>query len=144
MFDITHVCHVQAGPEQVFKAISAIDDIKAWWTPETEGNAELNGELIFKFGGQYRNKMRVTEYDKDKILEWTVMESVPEWEGTKIRFELDKNEGRTRIKFSHTGYKKQDDFFAQCSFSWAKYMMSIRNLIETGQGNPYDINKPFD
>lgn len=144
MFDITHICHIQATQESVFEALSTLEGIRKWWTLETEGDPKLEGILNFKFGGKYENRMLVTANKRDSLIEWLVVESVPEWLGTKIRFELDTKEGRTRIRFSHTGYKSQDDFFAQCSFSWVKYLISIRNLVEHGKGNPYDINKPFD
>ena len=144
MFDIRHICHLEAAQNTVFHVLSSTEGLRQWWTPQTDGEPDLHGYLIFKFGGKYRNKMRVTAFERNSLIEWTVVESVPEWMDTKIRFQLDRNEDRTRMRFSHTGYKIQDDFFAQCNYSWAKYLRSIRMLVEHGKGDPYDINNPLD
>ncbi|MBI3259882.1 MAG: SRPBCC domain-containing protein, partial [Ignavibacteriae bacterium] len=52
-------------------------------------------------------------------------------------FDLDENDGKTRVRFSHSGWPEQDDFYANCAFSWGRYMESLRQLCQTGRGEAY-------
>jgi len=143
-YSITHICHTTASIGKVFECLSTIEGLKKWWTNETEGNPQKEGLLNFKFGGKYENLMKVISYQSSKNVEWLVVEYLPDWVDTKIQFQLDINENQTRIRFQHIGFQKQNNFFAQCSFSWAKYLISLRQLAETGIGEPYNPDKSFD
>ncbi|MDN3670561.1 SRPBCC domain-containing protein [Echinicola jeungdonensis] len=143
-YHITHICHTDASQKAVFKALSTIKGLSHWWTAQTHGNPGMDGTIVFQFGNSFKDEVHVTDFELDKRIEWTVLDSVPDWIGTIISFDLDQHEGKTRIRLTHKGFKQQDDYFAQCNFSWAKYLISLRNLVENGQGDPYDDHKPFD
>ncbi|MDX1686284.1 MAG: SRPBCC domain-containing protein [Saprospiraceae bacterium] len=144
MYTIKHLCHIDSDQKSVYTTLTTINGLRNWWTHETEGDPAEGGELIFKFGRRFKNVMKVIKAEPNKLVEWKVIDSVPDWMNSIIRFELDRNEGKTRLKLIQSGFPEQDDFYAQCSFSWARYMMSIRDLVETGSGNPYDEDLPTD
>ena len=80
--------------------------------------------------------MKVTRSVQDALVEW---ESVNDhgWLGHIFRFELDENDGKTRVRFSHNGFEEADDFYAICCFSWGRYMESLRQYCQTGVGQAF-------
>ena len=136
-YSIKHVFHINAVQENIFKALSSVEGLKNWWTVKTEGNTDLLGELQFDFGDFIGPKMRITALTKNDFVEWTCVESKQGWLGHKFTFRLHPNKGKTRIQFEHAGWSAQDQFFGECSFSWGRYLESLRQYCQTGQGEAH-------
>jgi hypothetical protein len=81
--------------------------------------------------------MKVTEVKENESVTWEIVESPHGWVGNKISFNLDENEGKTRVRFSHNGWAEQEDFYAICSFTWVRYMESLRQYCQTGTGEAF-------
>ena len=103
---------------------------------QTTGDATLKGLLQFDFGDYKGPTFKVTELEPNERLIWECV-SDHGWLGHTFIFELDQNDGKTRIRFSHNGWEEQSDFYAGCSFSWGRYMQSLRQYCETGNGEAF-------
>lgn len=121
MYSIKHLFHVDAPKQKVFEAISTIDGLSKWWTLETSGNADVGGIIRFRFGNMGPD-MRVTAKQAHEKITWECIAASLGWVGHTFLFDLDENEGKTRVRFSHDGWKETDDFYAACCFSWGRYM----------------------
>jgi uncharacterized protein YndB with AHSA1/START domain len=121
----------------VYQALATIDGLSNWWTKETTGDSKTGGVLEFRFGGQYGTQMKVTESKPNELIEWVCVGGFDDWVGTTVSFKLDENEGKTRVRFGHNKWKETEDNFAACSFSWAKYMESLRQLCQIGKGEAF-------
>jgi uncharacterized protein YndB with AHSA1/START domain len=137
MADIKHLFHINASRETVYGAITSIEGLAAWWTSQASGESKAGSILEFRFGAQFFNKMKVIEMKPAESVTWECIDGAEDWIGTRITFDLDDNEGKTRLRFSHSGWKETGDFFAQCNFSWGRFMESLRNFCEKGKGNPF-------
>ena len=136
---IKHLLHIKATPHTVYQAISTVEGLAGWWTKDTTGDANLNGVLEFRFGAQFTNTMKVRELRPDELVVMECIDAVPDWIGTTLTFRIDDGDGSTRLRFEHGGWSNTGDFYAQCNFSWGRYMESLRNLCESGRGNPFTI-----
>lgn len=139
MYDITHLFHIAVPRPEVFARLQTAAAIANWWTEDTVGEGQVGGQLEFRFNGHLLCRVEVLEALTDTCISWKVLEGHPDWVGTEIKFELSDNEGKTRIRFSHRGFGQQDDHFAQCNFSWGRYMLSLRALCEEGKGDPWPM-----
>ena len=137
MFSIKHLYHIDASQEEVFKALTSIEGLSSWWTVQTAGNPTLDGMIEFRFGEQYFNYMKVETMVENKAVQWKCIDGAADWINTNISFELDENENKTRLRFTHDNWQDNNDFYAQCSFSWARYLESLRLLPENGKGQPF-------
>ena len=136
MATIKHLFHINAPQEKVFEALTTVNGLSNWWTVATSGETKKGGILQFRFG-EFVNEMKVMEQKKYERVRWLCVAGAPDWIGTKIKFLLDSNEGKTRIRFEHSGYKEAGDFYASCCFSWGRYMESLRQLCQTGKGEAF-------
>lgn len=136
-YSIKHLFHISASRAEVFNAIRSVNGLSQWWTSQTEGGENLGDTVQFDFGDMTGPTMKIVKLDTNQELTWECIESPHGWVGNKITFALDENDGKTRVRFSHEGFPEQDDFYAICSFSWGRYMESLRQLCQTGKGEGF-------
>lgn len=137
MYSIKHLYHIDVPIEAVYKALTTIDGLKQWWTVQTSGNPELGGVIEFRFGAQHFNHMKVETLIGNKAVQWLCVDGADDWIDTFVAFELDTNDNKTRLRFTHGNWRENHDFYAHCSFSWARYLESLRQLLQSGKGHPF-------
>jgi uncharacterized protein YndB with AHSA1/START domain len=135
-YSIKHLFHIDAPKQKVFEAISTIDGLANWWTAQTSGSTDVNGIIQFRFG-EVGPDMKVTKTLSNESTTWECVASPHGWVGHTFTILLDENDGKTRVRFSHDGWATQDDFYAICSFSWGRYMESLRQYCQTGKGEAF-------
>jgi uncharacterized protein YndB with AHSA1/START domain len=137
MVDILHRVGVTSSPEKVYAALTTIDGLRAWWTENTQGDPGPGGVIAFRFAPVPDGfDMLVKDAKQDELVLWEVVDGPEEWVGTRVRFELKQEDGFTIVLFSHVGWREPVEFMHHCSTKWATYLMSLKRLVETGQGEP--------
>jgi uncharacterized protein YndB with AHSA1/START domain len=133
---IKHLFHISAPREKVYEALTTIEGLRQWWTAETTGEANSGGTIQFRFGGQGPD-MKVASLKPNEQVSWECVASPHGWVGNMLTFSLDDNDGKTRVRFAHEGWQQEDDFYAICSFTWGRYMESLRQYCQTGKGEGF-------
>ena len=137
MYSIKHLFHIKASLDQVYEALTTIEGLRGWWTIYTEGESVLGKNIQFNFPPYASNTMEVTAQKPNSEVAWTCREGTADWVGTVMHFGLDRNDEMTRIRFSHINWQDNTDFYAQCSYSWGRYLHSLKCYIETSKGYPF-------
>jgi uncharacterized protein YndB with AHSA1/START domain len=136
MPDILHKVGVKSSSlNDVYKALTTIEGLSAWWTTNTQGQNKVGGVLQFRFdAGGF--DMKVLELQPAKRVLWQVVEGPEEWAGTKVSFDLRQEGDWTIVLFKHEGWKEPVEFMHHCSTKWAAFLLSLKSLLETGEGAP--------
>ncbi len=139
MVDILHRIGVTSSVDDVYAALATVDGLAGWWTEDAQGDGDVGGVIRFRFphapapGGF---DMKVLETQPAKLVLWEVVDGPEEWIGTTIRFELKQEDDFAIVLFRHEGWKEPVEFMHHCSTKWATFLMSLKSLVETGQGAP--------
>jgi uncharacterized protein YndB with AHSA1/START domain len=136
MADIRHNVVIKAPVEKIYNAITTQEGLASWWTTDTIAKPEVGFLNIFVFG-KFRNEMKVTELVHNKKVAWECTQSIQEWIGTYISFELEEKDNHTLLRFVHGAWKEVTDTFAGCNYDWASSIASLKSLCEKGTGTPY-------
>jgi uncharacterized protein YndB with AHSA1/START domain len=139
MVDIVHRIGATATPEEVYAALTTIDGLAGWWTEDTTGVAAVGGTIRFRFAGAPEPggfDMRVLEATPSQRVLWEVVAGPEEWIGTQVGFELAQEDGFTIVMFRHSGWREVVPFMYHCSTKWATFLMSLKDLVEDGKGQP--------
>jgi uncharacterized protein YndB with AHSA1/START domain len=127
---------IKANPGKVYSALATEEGLASWWAKQTVAKPEVGFVNVFTFGKQFRNEMRVTNLTPNKRVEWKCINSIEEWIGTDISFDLEEKDGNTILRFAQSGWKAVTDTFAGCTYDWASFMKSLKLFCETGTGTP--------
>jgi uncharacterized protein YndB with AHSA1/START domain len=154
MPNIQHQLLIEATPEKIYQAITTEQDLSAWWTSPTEAN----GILRFAFGDGYFKEMKITTMEPFSLVKWTCTKGADEWVGTNISFELisgdkasllhahpemqgqleqQKSDTGTLLIFHHDDWKGYTPMFAECNYTWGRFLVSLKLFCETGKGRPW-------
>ncbi len=147
MADIIHRIGIKATPAQVYTALSTVDGVAGWWTKETTGESKVGGVMTVRFldrgpeglgpvTEKGRMELEVTRLDPGKDVVWRVNAGPQEWIGTDVTFSLSEADGQTVVVFGHRNWREPVEFMAHCSMKWATFLLSLRDLVETGTGRP--------
>ena len=138
MADILHRIGIKSSsPDGAYRALASREGLAGWWTKDTQGTAEPGGTIRFRFGEKGGFDMKVLEQDPSRRVLWEVVDGPAEWIGTRVRFELRQDDGFTIVNFAHQGWREPVEFLSHCSTKWATFLMSLKSLIESGQGAPW-------
>lgn len=158
MPNIRHTVLIGAAAETVYDAVSRQEGLSAWWTPDVKAKPEPHSIARFGFGPDYFKEMQIADLQPPKLVEWNCITGVDEWVGTKISFGLEaggrdellhshpeaedqikqlKSDTQTLLSFSHDNWREYTPMFAECNYTWGRFLRSLKSLCETGKGWPW-------
>lgn len=141
MVDIIHRIGIKAPISKVYEALSTVEGIAGWWTKETSGSSKIGETIAVRFlsadGKEIGSmKMEVLALDSNKKVQWRFTSGPEEWVGTDVIFNLSQEGNYTIVLFGHKNWREAVEFTAHCSTKWAVFLMSLKELLETGKGKP--------
>jgi hypothetical protein len=126
-------------------AFNAIKNFRAWWSEEIQGNTDqLNEVFFYHYKDIHLCRIKLIEMVPDKKLVYQVLDNQfsftkdkTEWIDTKLVFEITKEDGKTKVSFTHEGLVPDYECFNVCFDAWNGYInKSLYHLITTGKGEP--------
>ena len=141
MAEIIHRVGIRAGPDKVFWALATVEGLACWWTENTRGVSEVGNTIEFQFHDSHGMiiggfNIDVLKQEPFKNVQWRCAKGPEEWIGTEITFDLKQENDFTIVRFAHRNWRESSEFTAHCSTKWAVFLMSLKELIETGRGKP--------
>lgn len=141
MADIIHRVGIKAPLQKVYEALSTIEGIAGWWSTQTSGISRVGETIVVRFlspeGKELGSmNMKVKALESSKKVHWTFTAGPEEWIGTDAIFDLHQEGDYTIVLFAHRNWKEAIEFTAHCSTKWAIFLLSLKELVETGKGRP--------
>ena len=149
MVDIIHRVGIKAPVSKVYAALSTVEGVAGWWTKETTGVSKSGGHIDVRFLSPSGNEigsmnMEVMELDPNKKVHWRFKSGPAEWVGTDVIFNLSQDGDYTIVLFGHKNWREANEFTSHCSMKWATFMLSLKDLVETGNGKPSPNDMKID
>ena len=141
MVDIIHKIGIKAPLSRVYAALSTVEGVAGWWTRETAGDTKTGESMQVLFrspDGTEMGKMafQLRDLEPNKSVRWQFTQGPEEWLGTDVTFNLSQSGDYTVVLFGHRNWREAVEFTAHCSMKWATFLLSLRQLVETGKGQP--------
>jgi len=158
MPNIRHQLLIGSTAEKIYTAITSQQGLAAWWTPGAKAKPEADTIAHFPFGPDYFKEMKITELKPFELVKWTCIKGAAEWIDTNLSFKLEPYDQKTLLQshpemkgqleqqkdnrailliFHHDNWKEYTAMFAECNYTWAQFLRSLKLLCETGKGRPW-------
>ncbi|HLK76789.1 MAG TPA: nuclear transport factor 2 family protein [Streptosporangiaceae bacterium] len=140
MKTIHHVLDIDAGVPAAWAALTTGTGLAGWWSPQVSIEETRGGPRVsFVFGGDFNPVMQVTAAEQGRRLVWQCTAGHDNWQDNTFTFELaGLPDGRTRLRFTQDyATELSDDDYGIYNFNWGYYLESLRLLLTTGTGRPY-------
>lgn len=151
MATLYHQVWMNAPVSKVFEALATAEGLGKWWAPHTSTETDDGLVLAHDPGGEHGEvKMKVLDATQDKRVEWEIISThtklspASAWTGTHIIFEIDErdnpgiwrgvSDGAPRmavLKFRHTGWDDNSEFFGFCNFAWGATLLMLKEWCES-------------
>ena len=138
MSSILHDFEVNAEPSKVYETITTPAGLDQWWTQRANGGPRVGEEYQLWFGPEHDWRARVIEAVPSRRFALEMTGSDDDWLGTQVAFALEPSQTGTRIRFSHAGWKSENQHFRVSSYCWAMYLRLLRRFAEAGEAVPYE------
>lgn len=137
MPNILHRVGIKSSTINVYRALTTREGLAGWWTKDIRGSCDVGGVIEFSFGPRGRIDMKVLQLEPGRRITWQVVAGPSDWIGSKVSFELKQESEQTTVLFRHEGWKEESEFMHHCSTKWASFLMSMKALVEGGNGAPF-------
>jgi uncharacterized protein YndB with AHSA1/START domain len=146
MVDIIHGVGIKAPISMVYNALATVEGVAGWWTEKTTGVSKPGETMEVRFltpDGKEIGKMamEVIALNPNKKVHWRFKSGPNEWVGTDAIFDLYEDGDYTIVLFGHKNWREAVEFTSHCSMKRATFLLSLRELVDTGKGkpSPYDV-----
>jgi uncharacterized protein YndB with AHSA1/START domain len=133
MFDLVHSIQIAAPTATVFPLVSTAQGLAQWWAAdvtEVAGGVELG---FFNRDTVYRLKRNASE--PSLLAEW-LCETGKEWAGTRLLFRLQPVAGGALVRFAHTGWRTDTDYYVSCNTVWGALLFRLKDAAEGKSPGP--------
>ena len=137
MIPIKLLMHINSPKEMVFKALTETNELSKWYTTIVKGDFKLGEIITFEFVNFAEFKFKVISLTQNESVYLEIVESKFDNVGHVMKYELDENDGKTRVRYTYEGFSEMDDSYSNMNYSSAKYLESLRQYCQTGEGDPF-------
>ena len=138
MPDIFQDFPIKAPTRRVFEAVSTPKGLDSWWTKSASGNPSPGGAYELGFGQGYQWRARATRFVPDSDFELELFEADEDWQGTRLGFVLEENDGATQVRFHHIGWPESNEHYRISCYCWAMYLRLLRRYVEQSEVVEYE------
>jgi len=135
---------LRVSPKKAFKAISEPKRLERWLLDEATLSPRTGGRYSFRWKGGPTHTGRVLEFVRGKHLTLTW-----QWPGagdllvTKLKISATPKGRGTVVKFTHSGFPKQErwvDLYGGAIQGWTYFLMNLKSVLE----HDHDLRSPED
>jgi len=137
---------IEGTAEAAYRALTL--EFDKWWTASSQPLNAVGDTVTFRFDATYWT-MRVAVLVPNETVELECVEAhhshkgLPasiekEWEGTRLRWDIEQQREKARISFLHEGLAPSLECYEICERGWDYFFVhSLKSYLETGLGSPY-------
>jgi hypothetical protein len=112
---------IDAGEEAIHWAVATSEGVNAWWSNHTEGPDGAGSTMKVSFPDAPTTfDFTVNEDVPGKRVSWNCVSGPPEWIGTGLSFDIERDaDGNRSVLFTHSGWKTTEESCALKADTWA-------------------------
>jgi hypothetical protein len=118
---------IDAASEKIYPLVATARGLCQWWAADVTENGGIVDLGFFSRTTVYR--LQLARGAAPREAEWRCLTG-REWDGTRISFEMQESDGKTLLRFAHTDWKAETDYFLKCTATWGELMYRLKAAAE--------------
>lgn len=137
MAKVKHKVGIRGSIDAVFQSLVTNDGLSGWWASSASGKAEVGSQIDLAFSELAVLSFKYDELQSNKIVRLKCVSGPGPWQDSELLFELEQSDEQVFLTLTHLNNNSSEDEFLYFSTKWPIYLLSLKDLIETGSGRPY-------
>jgi uncharacterized protein YndB with AHSA1/START domain len=137
MARVRHQVGVVGDIKTVYRAMHEPEGLNGWWATATDGSPRAGEVLDLHFSDVVTLSFRIDELKENERIGLRCVSGPGPWQGSALTFTFRQGEGQVWVGLEHENAAASEDDFLYFTTKWTCYLLSLRDLIETGKGRPY-------
>ena len=129
MPQIRHAILIAAPAERVHALVSTPHGFSQWWSEDVTENEAAHAVDLGFFNRATVYRLTPARLAPPQRAEW-LCESGQEWTGTRLVFDTASKNGGTMLRFAHSDWKAETDYFISCNTTWGELMFRLKACAE--------------
>ena len=129
MPDIRHLLQINAPPATVFPLVSTAKGFSHWWSADVRDVISPQPGVELRFPGNTIYRLRAETFLPPVQAAWTC-ETGKEWTGTQLLFLLSPVGAGTTLRFEHSDWNAETDYFLSCNTVWGELLFRLKAEAE--------------
>ena len=144
MARIHHRVGIKGTPQEIYACLIQPDRLKGWWASSATGEASVGCRLDLGFAGLTHLVFDIDELDDYRRVELRCVEGPEIWIGSSLEFELINGAKQVYLTLTHSKAEADDASFLYFNTKWPLFLVSLKELVETGKGRPFPNDVKID
>ena len=135
---IDHELKIAAPPAQVFAALTTLDGVKGWHTPNATGTGEVGSEWVFSFADHPEFGWEVIASEAPRARRVALHPWPWRFRGhhRDLHARADRRRSNAASSYVHAGWPGTHGNFRKCNTTWGVLLHHLRDYVETGAAAP--------
>ncbi|TQV88334.1 SRPBCC family protein [Aliikangiella coralliicola] len=137
MAKVKHKVGIEGAIDDVFLTLTTNEGLSGWWASSTDIVAEIGGKIDLTFTDLAILNFEYQDIQVNSKVKLKCVKGPGPWQNSQLLFELEQVENQVFVTLTHQNDNATEDDFLYFSTKWVCYLLSLKELVETGKGRPY-------
>lgn len=137
MAKVKHRVGIRESIDTVFQTLTTNEGFSGWWASSADIEAEVGGRADLTFLELTVLSFEYKELVPNKVVQLKCSSGPGPWQDSELLFELEHSDDQVFLTLTHQNDDASEDDFLYFCTKWPIYLLSLRDLVETGEGRPY-------
>ena len=137
MAKVKHRVGIEGSIESIYACLTTNDGLAGWWATSASGLAYAGSIIELEFSELAVLCFKYERTVVNEIVYLTCVSGPGPWQNSTLQFELQNSEQQVYVTLTHENKSCSEDDFLYFSTKWPIYLLSLRDLVESGKGRPY-------
>jgi len=121
----------------IYKTLHEPAGLDGWWSTKSDGTPAAGQALTLHFAELAVLSFSIEALEDQRRVSLRCISGPGPWLDSSLEFVLRQDADQVWVELAHENEAATEDDFLYFATKWPCYLLSLRDLIERGQGRPY-------
>ncbi len=137
MARVRHRIGIVGNINEIYRSMHEPAGLCGWWATKIDGIPKVGEVLDLHFSDVVTLSFRIQTLEEDALIRLHGVSGPRAWLDCLLEFSFNQDPEQVWVELIHENKSASDDDFLYFNTKWTCYLLSLRDLIETGRGRPY-------